>query len=99
MACAASPRITALLEKWYGVHLMEIKGRCGFVTNCAVISSAEMRSGMTPGKWMLKTSAMEEGLEVRESKSADGMNRVEVNDLSVLGMAMNIMDPPGHMCR
>ncbi len=33
MAWAASPRTTAEAKKWYGRHLMLMRGRCGFALN------------------------------------------------------------------
>ena len=59
-----------------------------------------MRSGVTPGKWVLKNSGnfVFESEEML-SKWVLEAKRVQVKDLSSEGMAMNMKEPAGHMCR
>lgn len=79
---------------------MDIKGRWGFSRNCCNRSVALMRSGHTPGKLLAKNSArLLPGSRERDSKQAEGANRVQVKDLSLDGMAMNMKELPGHICK
>lgn len=99
MAWAASPRMTTEDLKWYGVHLMDIKGRCGFELNWFRRACGVMRSGKTPGKFLMKKVSSVVGLEERWVKREGGANKVQVNDLSREGIAINMNEPPGQMCR
>ena len=60
----------------------------------------EIRSGQTPGKFWAKNVRREgAGSLEREEKWEEGAKRVQVKDLSAEGMAMNMKEPPGQMCK
>lgn len=59
-----------------------------------------MSSGQTPGKLSEKDfGRSSRGDLARDSKYDEGANRVHTKDLSSEGIAMNMNDPPGHMCK
>jgi hypothetical protein len=61
-----------------------------------------MRFGETPGKFSRKkveTASSGLGAEERALNVESGAKRVQVKDLSVLGIAMNILSELGQMCR
>lgn len=59
-----------------------------------------MSSGQTPGKFSAKndSSSVAEDPE-RQAKQDVEANRVHVNDLSIDGIAINMKERPGQMCR
>lgn len=78
---------------------MDIRGRCGFELNWFKRACELMRSGKTPGKFIVKKVSSVEVSEERWVKREGGANKVQVNDLSREGIAMNMNEPPGQMCR
>lgn len=79
---------------------MDMSGKWGLDVNCFIRSCSGMRAGVTPGKWVLKNwGSKEEGFLVRVSKCEEGAKSVHVKEWSREGIAMNIMEPAGQMCR
>lgn len=77
---------------------MDINGRCGFCLKLAMRAEGGMKD-VTPGKWVLKNSGMVSGLDSRVEKCEEGRKSVQVKEPSREGMAMNMNDWPGQMCR
>lgn len=78
---------------------MDIRGRCGFDLNWFKRACGLMRSGNTPGKFIVKKVSSVAESEERWVKREGGANKVQVNDLSREGIAMNMNEPPGQMWR
>ena len=79
---------------------MDIRGRWGFSVYCFCRSDVDIRSGQTPGKFAWKNLASFcSGFSDIDLKQLAGANRVQVNDLSSEGIAMNMKEPPGQICR
>ncbi len=79
---------------------MDMRGRWGLSRNCVCKSDGEISSGQTPGKFLWKNfMSFCEGFSDMELKWLAGAKRVQVKDLSREGIAMNMKEPPGQMCR
>ena len=77
-----------------------MRGRWGFSWNCLKRSEGGMRSGETPGKYLWKNfGSFCSGFSDMELKWLAGAKSVQVKDLSNDGMAMNMKEPAGQMCR
>ena len=67
---------------------------------CFWRSDWEISSGQTPGKFLWKNlTSFCSGFSDMELKWLAGANRVQVNDLSSDGIAINMKEPPGQICR
>ena len=79
---------------------MLMRGRCGLLVNWSRRSDGEMSSGLTPGKLVAKKVGRAVlGEDSREEKVEEGAKRVQVKERSSEGMAMNMKEPPGQMCK
>ena len=79
---------------------MEMRGRWGEDVNWAIRSFGGMRAGVTPGKWWWKNwGRRRAGLVRRVVKWEEGAKRVQVKEWSGEGIAMNMKEPAGQMCR
>lgn len=79
---------------------MFISGKCGFDENCSMRSDSLMSSGETPGKCSAKKDGTEvEGLLARRLNVEEGAKSVHVKERSREGIAMNMKEEPGQMCR
>jgi hypothetical protein len=73
--------MTAASAKWYGWHVMLIRGRWGFELKAAMSVVGRMRD-VTPGKWASKKDGREVGFCDRLAKCAEGRKRVHVKEPS-----------------
>ena len=77
-----------------------MSGKWGLDVNWLIKSCSGIRAGVAPGKWVLKNwGRRRDGLLARVSKCEEGAKSVQVKEWSSDGIAMNIMEPAGQMCR
>ena len=87
-----APEVDVVEVWWWGLHLMETSGRWGLDLNCWIRSEGGMRFGDIPGKFVSKKAGTDgSGSDERDWKVDGGAKSVHVNDLSLDGMAMNII--------
>ena len=79
---------------------MLMRGRCGFSENCLIKSSFVINSGDTPGNfWSKNDGSDDSGSLFKEANVDEGAKSVHVKEWSSEGMAINMKELPGQMCK